>query len=864
MRSNVFKKIAAVLLIISTMVSSIVCFAQNNTVQNNDDALQIVSVENDYTQYLNSNVSFVNADENISVNIVDFFANGSNATVESNYADMGDAVLWKNGEGEIGWIFSVSESGFYNFKIEFLPLDTGANVELELLIDGKSPFDSAKKLVFTKDWKNSTDGLRIDKDGNEITPEQIETGEKIVRFATDSEGVNVEPYLFALEAGEHSIAFVGSQFPIAIFSIEFTAPEKNLSYAELSESYKFDYDNSIEPIVIQGEDAALKSDNSLIPKTDNSNASMTPASPNVSKINYIGGSAWQTPGQFLEWEFEISKAGYYSLGTRFKQNELINGESWRKTPFKEANELRFPYKTGWQYYTVGGEENPYYIWLDEGKHTLTLEVTMGEMSSYYARLKSAVDRLGDLYLNIVMVTGEVPDVNRDYELFKQIPNMNDILSQISKDLESLTKDMQSLNNNYGNQYTSAINNMNRIISRMLDAPYIAHIYVKDYYTNYTTLCSWLNEMKKMPLAIDEIRFAHYGSKFNWKKTNLIESLAFGAKRLLNSYIESYSIKDDTTNSIKLWVNWGRDQAMVLDSIIADSFTSETGIEVDVKIVNNSLINGLLANNFPDVMLNLSRTDPVNFGMRGALVDLTQFEDYKEILERFQTSADTPYWYNGALYALPDQQNFYCMFYRTDIFDKLGLSAPKTWNEFLNCATILQRYNMNVFVPYTKIETTTTVNSGIGSLNLYPTLMLQSGLNIYNEELNSTAIDSEAAIKVFDRWTDMYTDYGYLQEADFYNRFRNGSMPLGITTYNMYTTFYSAAPEIKDRWSVAKVCGTENGNDYVAGSGTGCGIVSASDKQKDAWEFLKWWTSAETQTRYSNNVESILGVLGRIW
>lgn len=42
MRSNVFKKIAAVLLIISTMVSSIVCFAQNNTVQNNDDALQIV------------------------------------------------------------------------------------------------------------------------------------------------------------------------------------------------------------------------------------------------------------------------------------------------------------------------------------------------------------------------------------------------------------------------------------------------------------------------------------------------------------------------------------------------------------------------------------------------------------------------------------------------------------------------------------------------------------------------------------------------------------------------------------------------------------------------------------------------------
>ena len=34
-------------------------------------------------------------------------------------------------------------------------------------------------------------------------------------------------------------------------------------------------------------------------------------------------------------------------------------------------------------------------------------------------------------------------------------------------------------------------------------------------------------------------------------------------------------------------------------------------------------------------------------------------------------------------------------------------------------------------------------------------------------------------------------------------------------------------------------------------------------QKEAWEFLKWWTSTETQVRYSNNVESLLGMLGRI-
>ena len=36
------------------------------------------------------------------------------------------------------------------------------------------------------------------------------------------------------------------------------------------------------------------------------------------------------------------------------------------------------------------------------------------------------------------------------------------------------------------------------------------------------------------------------------------------------------------------------------------------------------------------------------------------------------------------------------------------------------------------------------------------------------------------------------------------------------------------------------------------------------KHKNAsWEFLKWWVSADTQERYSNNVESILGMIGRI-
>lgn len=167
-----------------------------------------------------------------------------------------------------------------------------------------------------------------------------------------------------------------------------------------------------------------------------------------------------------------------------------------------------------------------------------------------------------------------------------------------------------------------------------------------------------------------------------------------------------------------------------------------------------------------------------------------------------------------------------------------------------------------FVCYTMITSSVTINTGIGSLNLFATLMGQKGLSLYNKELNATSLTGIDEISVFDFWTELYTDYGYQKEADFYNRFRAGTMPIGIAPYTTYLTLYSAAPEIKGRWSVACVPGTTGGNNSVAGGGTGCAIIKKSQNQEEAWEFLKWWTSAETQTRYSNNVESLIGMLGR--
>ena len=860
MPKSVLKRSIALLLAAALVSGGVPGDAAGNTESGKAAAVSV----SEYAEYTAENAAVPNADGDIEAAIEN--AQGSLGAEFRLAADYNGekALLWENGEGGITFEFTAASAGLYNIELTYYLPESGVEPEIGVMTDGKYPYSELEKAALPREWKNSG-AAREDEDGNQLTPEQVESGRYITRRLKDSSGVNTEPYLVSLTAGKHTVTIVSPKQTVAISAIRLVTPEKTEKYRKPTNEK-----TDAETLIIEGEDAVYKSSNTLIPQSDTQDSGMSPASPYKQKLNYIGGSSYNSPNDTLVWEFEVEKSGYYSLALRYKQADVVNGESlrWLKidgsTPFEECREIRFKYNPRRTVFDFGDENGePYYFYLENGKHEISFEVTLGEMSEYYRRLEEVTEALGDEYIGIVKITGDSPDVNRDYELFNQIPELNKRLSEYSEKLSGIISDMQSFTGKLGSQYIAAMKNMKRVIDTMRGRPYTAHQYVKDYYTNYSTLSSWLYDMKNMPLSVDWLELVPSGAETEYTKTGFFGNLIFGAKRLIYSFSADYEKKSsDNKEQIRLWVNWGRDQTMVLDTLIREDFTAKTGISVKLEQVNASLINGILAGNFPDVSLYMARTDPVNLGIRGALADLTEFDDCGEVLSRFQTGAELPYSYNGALYALPDTQNFFIMFYRRDILENLGLTVPKTWTEFLNTATVIQQNNLEVYVPYTQIVAATTVNGGIGGLHLLPTLMLQNGLSFYNEEQTATALTSPKALSVFKYWTDFYRDYQFVKEADFYNRFRVGTMPLGIAQYSVYLTLYDAAPEIKNRWAVACVPSTDGGNGFVAGSGTGCGIVKKSKHKAAAWEFLKWWTAADTQVRYSGNVESVLGMLGR--
>ena len=200
-----------------------------------------------------------------------------------------------------------------------------------------------------------------------------------------------------------------------------------------------------------------------------------------------------------------------------------------------------------------------------------------------------------------------------------------------------------------------------------------------------------------------------------------------------------------------------------------------------------------------------------------------------------------------------------------IFEEMGLSIPKTWNEFIDVMNILSGNNLQTGLAG-NVDTTDTAASATSiCFNLF---LAQFGGELYNRELNATDLLSPEAISAFEFFTDFFTKYNCPMTYNFYNRFRTGIMPMGIQNYQMYATITATAPEIKNRWTMVPLPNGFSDDDskevgISVGTGTACMILKDSNNPEKAWEFLKWWTSDEIQLTYVQSVESVLGVSGRV-
>lgn len=792
-----------------------------------------------------------------SVDYNDYLENYA-ATSAQDIELLNESTLCSRG-GDLELIADIAEDAWYNVEITYTATesDTG-DISFGLMLDGAYPFEQADQFTLPRVYIDGGE-LRTDGLGNEFTPVQQEVYEqRTVRIAATST-FSTEASCFFFNAGNHSIKLEDITAEVRLHSVKLVAIKETLDYKTVSKTYADMGEYNGEEILIEGEAAAFKSHSDLVAKSDSTTPAVYPTDPFIQRVNYIG-SNWSDTGDELTWEIDVKKAGLYKLSFHYRQSYILNGNSYRnlkidgETPFSEAGMIAFPYGNGWRTVTAADSDgNAFLFYLTEGKHTLSLCVTLGPLSEFCTRLEDVVYELGEWYRRIVMITGENPDSNRDYNLFSQIPDMEQGFEKLSTEIEELVSYYEGLTGERGGSTVSILNGMKNSLGSMLKYKYKAQKYKSNYYSNYSSVSATLYELMDMPLDIDTIVLSAPKKSVEKGDVGILSKAAYSVQRFFASFLVDYnniSGEAETDKQVLLWINWGRDQAQALNALVQSNFVPNNNIGVSVKITNASLVQGILSGNAPDCVLQHGRSEPVNLAMRGAAYDLSTFSDYGEIVTRFAKGATVPYQYKGGVYALPDTQSFMMMFIRTDIFEQMGLSIPNTWDDFISTMKILSGNNLE-----------TGVATGF---NMF---LAQHGGELYNTELNATDLLSTEAIAAFEFYTDFFTKHGCPKSYNFYNRFRTGLMPMGIQDYSMYSTLKATAPEINDRWTMVPVpeftSGNGTANRYSCGGGTACMILADSPNADSAWEFLKWWTSAETQLSYVQSLESVLGVAGRI-
>ena len=828
-------------------------------------------------EYLEKYSSATYPEKSVKIDALSYISASSDARIRNleEFEGKEDVLYWTDEAGSVTWPFSIEESGLYGLTLEYFALpNKGMEIEFEVRIDGELPNDDFQAVRFARVWKDSAP-IGMDKNGNQIVSDEEEVPQWQVRDFVDTQGFFNKVLPFYVEAGNHTLTLELKREAIAIKSITVGNNKANIKYSELSKDYPESSSQKKTIVKVQGEHALLKSDSVLIPTGDRIDAATEPSSPSKIRLNTIGGnSTWKLPGQWLEWEIEIPEDGLYQLFIKARQNVQRGMAATRKiyidgkVPCEEFENVEFAYNLQWGQFVVSDKEgNPCYINLEKGKHRVRMESTLGRLTPILTAVDDLTYECNTLRRRFIMIMGSEPDLYRDYQLEKEIPGLIEKLNELSVRFEAEAEEFERITGQKGTE-AQTLRIMVDQLDRFAKQPEYIPNRQSSFRDNIANLSTWILERKETPLEIDYLGFASKGAKLPKARANWFQQRWMGIRSFFASFVEDYtSIGGKESGAITVWISSGRDQAQILRNLITNDFTPKTGINVNLSLVQGTIIEATMAGRGPDIAIQTSRGQPVNLAARNALYDLSTFSDYDEVIKRFRPGAMTPYEYRGGAYALPLTQDFHMMFYRTDIFEELGIEPPQTWDELYKIIPTLQRNNMQVGLPYQATDGIDLIDAGMGSRNLFPTLLAQHGGNFYKNDNRETGLLDPEAYAAFKQWTDFYSAYGFTLKFDFYNRFRSGEMPLGISSYGLYNTLTAAAPEIRNMWKMVPIPGTlmEDGTINRQESASGSAIVMFKKiKNPDAgWEFLKWWTSSDIQLKYANQLETLLGTAARL-
>lgn len=780
----------------------------------------------------------------------------------------GTAIAWQTRNEWVEYEFVAEREGLYALEARYAPADPSRSAERLLFsveLNGEQPFAEAGSLVLDRYFKER-DGELFDNKGNQLRSAIEPLPEWRDGAFRDSDGAYAQPVLWHLKQGANTLRISSLLEPAAVASISFVPPETPPAYAEARASYPEAAADEGKPIVIEAERFDYKSSAS-IPSVFDRDPATTPTSYSKVRLNALGGNGWGRGRQAVVWSFEAPRDGRYTVALRVKQSFRENLTTFRtvsvdgRIPFREWEAYPIPYAGGWQSIVLSDAEGrPYEVYLTQGKHTLTLESTYEPFMPVRLALEGAARQLDGVYERLRQATGNRVDPFRVWNVEQELPGLTAELQALHGELTELEAAMKAINGKRDN-VSQSIRSVALSLGSMLRKPDEIPYSMPDFLSMQAQLEQQREDLTGSPLLLEKIAVTPAGSSAPRMKAGWLAQLQGQMASVYHSFDRSNRLDRGSADKLQVWMMWSRDYVDELQRLADERFTPLTGKEVQINLIASQdlLIPSSAAGILPDVALGIPSSVPYEMAIRGAALDISRLPGAERLLEGYSPGMLTPYAYDGGYYGLPETANLKVLFYRKDILERLNLDVPDTWEDVYAMLPSLLQNDSNFYVDPADASY----------------MFFQRGIDYYTEDGRATALDRPEAYEAFREWTDLFNRYGLERQVQsFFNQFRKGTMPIGISDMQDYMRLLVAAPELTNRWGIAPVPGTRNREGeverWISGVGaSGSASTSVmmfnqtdSDKRDTAWSFVQWYLSDETQTLLGTNLEQFYGAAFR--
>src|SRR5574344_148823 len=550
-------------------------------------------------------------DKTVIIDATSYSDASSDAKIDklAEYDGKQNVLSWTDEAGTVTWPFTIEESGLYCMSLDYIPLPLkGMDIEFEVRVHGQLPNDDCQSGRCSRRWTDDSE-IKRDKKDNEILSDAEEVFSWSERDFIDTQGFYNKRLPFYVEAGKHTLSLTLKREALCIKQIKIYNPKELPTYAEISKDYsKYSSPKNV-MVKVQAERSNLKSDSVLIGTTARIDAATEPSSPSKIRLNTLGGNwTWKMPGQWAEWNIDVPEDGLYKIFVKGRQNFQRGMAAVRsvsidgKIPCKEFENLEFAYSLKWGQGSpidkATGE--PCLVYLTKGKHTIRLESVLGRLTPILTAVDDLTYECNTLRRRFVMIMGSEPDLYRDYQLEKEIPDLIKKLHELAARLDEQANNFEEITGQSGSE-AQTLRIMVDQLERFADKPQYIPNGQSSFRDNIASLATWILYRKETPLELDYLGIASVNRKIPKANANWIQKSMMSLRSFFASLVEDYnSIGGKEKEAITVWISAGRDQAQILHNLINNDFTPNTGIKVNLSLVQGTIIAATMAGRGPDI------------------------------------------------------------------------------------------------------------------------------------------------------------------------------------------------------------------------------------------------------------------------